>query len=80
MSKNTKVKVLQTKLTREDCLELENLELKMQQMRESMQRLNVAKMAWRDRVEKRYKIDLNSFEINLATGEARRRRVEEAKP
>lgn len=79
MAKKSNVAVLQAKLTREELLELENLELKLNRAREIYQTIVGAKQAWRMRVEKNHGVNLGEFEINVETGVMKRRAKEEKK-
>ena len=59
---------MEKELTREECLELENFELKLGQVQMMRDALLARKKVWRQAVEGKYQINLDQFQINLETG------------
>jgi uncharacterized protein YkwD len=80
VAKKNPTSVVSTKLTEEDRLTLENIELKTAALRGQIRGLEYARQKWKESVEHRYKIKLSDYQINLETGEIARRPQEEKQP
>ncbi len=62
-------------LTKEERLELENLQLKDGAIRERLNAVAGQQQVWAEAVKAKYKVDLNEFVINTDTGVCERREL-----